>query len=57
MAKKARTKLASAKLKRRRASIDVKIARDKKKIKSLKKQTRKRERILAGRLRARSKLK
>jgi hypothetical protein len=57
LAKKARTKLASAKLKRRRASIDVKIARDKKKIKSLKKQTRKRERILAGRLRARSKLK
>jgi len=56
LAKKRLTKLARAKL-RARKKLDVKIARDKREMKSLGKKIRKRKQILSRRLRARAKLK
>jgi hypothetical protein len=56
LAKKTRTKLARAQA-RAKMSLDVKIARDKREIKSLGKKLRKRKQIHSRRLRRRAKLK
>jgi len=55
--KKAGSKLARARLRRRRANLDVKIARVRRKVKGLEKKLKRQKGILSRRLTARKRMK